>query len=287
MEEVPFEKHYGEKEGEAEDRGGEDEGEEVVGFELRVGVLDGVADAADADAGGASEELACDGSDDCDAAGDADSGEERWHGVWEPQFEKDLRARGVVHEEEIDHVAVDADEALCGVGDDGGEADDEGDESDREEAGAHPDEDQGGDGDDGDGLEEDGVGVEHAADPGGLREDECDEEADDECGQEAPGSGCCGDSQGCHERGKAADDCMGDTGGRGEKVGRQGEDQMMDCQRRRRHPKIAAAERRVTPNFFICRYLLCWVRGFLSCRTCPLRVGRPLRGVYTLFCGDD
>jgi hypothetical protein len=48
VQKVPLEKHDREEEAEPENSGGEDECEEVVGFELRAGVLDGVADPAHA-----------------------------------------------------------------------------------------------------------------------------------------------------------------------------------------------------------------------------------------------
>lgn len=48
VQKVPLEKHDREEEAESENSGGEDECEEVVGFELRAGVLDGVADPAHA-----------------------------------------------------------------------------------------------------------------------------------------------------------------------------------------------------------------------------------------------
>src|SRR5580704_2525725 len=96
---------------------------------------------------------------------------------------------GVVHEEEVDHVAVDTDKTLGGIGDDRREADDEGYKGHGTQARAHPNEDHGGDGNDRDGLQEDGVGVEHAAYPRGLSEDERDHEADNECSEEASGCG--------------------------------------------------------------------------------------------------
>lgn len=52
----------------------------------------------------------------------------------EAEFQESLRARCVMHEEEVDHIAVDADKALGGIGDNWREADDEGDKGDGAEA---------------------------------------------------------------------------------------------------------------------------------------------------------
>ena len=80
----------------------------------------------------------------------------------------------------MDEIFIDADEALRGVGDDGREADDEGDQRDGGPAGADPHEDERSDGDDGNGLQQQGVGVEHAAYPARLGEEKRDGDAHDD-----------------------------------------------------------------------------------------------------------
>jgi hypothetical protein len=82
-----------------------------------------------------------------------------------------------MHEEEVDHIAVDADEPLGGIGNDGREANDEGNKGDGAEAGAHPKQDHRSYGDDWNGLQEDGIGVKHAADPRELGEEKRNDKA--------------------------------------------------------------------------------------------------------------
>ena len=55
VQEVPLQEHDDEEEAKSKDGRSEDESEEVVGFELGAGVLDGIAEASDANTGGAGE----------------------------------------------------------------------------------------------------------------------------------------------------------------------------------------------------------------------------------------
>ena len=93
-----------------------------------------------------------------------------------------------MHEEELHQVGVDADESLRCVRDDGGEADDECDDSDGEQALTGPHENQRRDGDDGDCLQKNRVREEHAPEPGQTRENERDQQAADDASRRP--SGC-------------------------------------------------------------------------------------------------
>jgi len=82
-----------------------------------------------------------------------------------PQFEEQLRARGIVHQEQMNQVLLDADQALRGVGDNGRERDDESNERHCGRASADPHQNERSDGDDGHGLQQDGVGIKHSPHP--------------------------------------------------------------------------------------------------------------------------
>ena len=133
-------------------------------------------------------ELADDGANRRQAAGDLGSGQHVGHGVGDAQLAHDLPAAGVVHGEQVQQVGVDRGQAGGGVGDDREERDDEGDGHHPLEAVADPQNDERRDGDDGHGLQEDGVRVQAAGDDSGLGEEQGDEEAGDETQQE-PGQG--------------------------------------------------------------------------------------------------
>ena len=137
---------------------------------------------------------------------------------------EDLQARGIVHEEEMDEIRLDADQSLRGVGDDRRQADDEGHQRDRQCARTYPHQNHRRHGDDGDGLQQDGVGVEHAPYPAGLREEQRDQHSHNDAGYQASCRLLRGDGQRRHQRGETSDDCPAHGQRRGQHVGWQMQD---------------------------------------------------------------